>query len=220
MTTNTTRPTLKLKQQPLRSLADLGAALKAKVPAEAPKAPKVKPAPPPPPPPPAPPAAPAVAASASLPTKPRPPEFKVKIWLSPTADSRTLSILEPLVKLLPVWPPVLPNKVGDVIKPLKIGALHDLTAMVPSGDEVATDDVRRVLYRYRRSGKYTYAVAADDSIRHDLDGQPVEPVAEVDRRGARISLQRHITKARDRRDQARAEQSAEAVFEKETTDQS
>src|SRR4051794_23863021 len=125
----TARPSPKAKAPPLKSLADLGAALKAKVPAEAPKAPKVKPAPPLPPPPPDPPAAPAVAAPASLPTKPRPPEFKVKIWLTPTADSRTLAILAPLEKLLSHWPAVLPSKVGDIIRPLKIGVLHDITGM-------------------------------------------------------------------------------------------
>jgi ProQ/FINO family len=59
---------------------------------------------------------------------------------------------------------------------LKIGVRADLAALLPDGE--AHEVLSRVLRRYARTREYVAALAAPDAMRHDLAGNPVEPVAE------------------------------------------
>jgi hypothetical protein len=88
-----------------------------------------------------------------------------------------INALAPLREHLSAWPAVLPSRVGDPIRPLKIGVHTDLAVLLPDGE--AHDVLGRVLRRYTRSTQYLAALAAPDALRHDLAGTPVEPVAEA-----------------------------------------
>jgi sRNA-binding protein len=88
----------------------------------------------------------------------------------------TIDALAPLREHLSAWPAVLPSKVGDPIRPLKIGVHSDLAVLLPDGE--AHEVLSRVLRRYTRSTQYLAALAAPDAVRHDLAGNPVGPVAE------------------------------------------
>jgi sRNA-binding protein len=92
------------------------------------------------------------------------------------ATQWTIDALAPLREHLSPWPAVLPSEVGDPIRPLKIGAGADLAALLPDGE--AHEVLSRVLRRYTRSSQYLAALAAPDAVRHDLAGNPLEPVAE------------------------------------------
>ena len=59
----------------------------------------------------------------------------------------------------------------------KIGVRADLTVLLPDGE--AHEVLSRVLRRYTRGREYVAALAAPDAMRHDLAGNPVEPVAEA-----------------------------------------
>ena len=92
------------------------------------------------------------------------------------ATQWTIDTLAPLREHLFPWPAVLPSEVGDPIRPLKIGVRADLAALLPDGE--AHEVLSRVLRRYTRGREYGAALAAPDALRHDLAGNPVEPVAE------------------------------------------
>jgi hypothetical protein len=95
------------------------------------------------------------------------------------ATQWTIDTLAPLREHLSPWPAVLPSAVGDPIRPLKIGVRADLAALLPDG--AAHEVLSRVLRRYARGREYLAALAAPDAMRHDLAGNPVEPVAEEHR---------------------------------------
>jgi sRNA-binding protein len=92
------------------------------------------------------------------------------------ATQWTINTLAPLREHLFPWPAVLPSAVGDPIRPLKIGVRADLAVLLPDGE--AHEVLSQVLRRYTRGREYGAALAAPDALRHDLAGNPVEPVAE------------------------------------------
>src|SRR3954451_12122947 len=92
------------------------------------------------------------------------------------ATQWTIDALAPLREHLSPWPAVLPAEVGDPIRPLKIGVYADLVALLPDGE--AHEVLSQVLRRYTRGRAYVAALVAPDAMRHDLAGNPVEPVAE------------------------------------------
>src|SRR4051812_31190699 len=92
------------------------------------------------------------------------------------ATQWTIDALAPLREHLSAWPAVLPSKVGDPIRPLKIGVRADLAVLLPDGE--AHEVLGRVLRRYTRGREYLAALAAPDALRHDLASTPIEPVAE------------------------------------------
>ena len=67
-----------------------------------------------------------------------------------------------------------PELFGAQFKPLKIGVFDDLLARHP--DAFKKDDLKVALGLHARSTAYLESVAAGQQ-RHDLDGQPVAPVA-------------------------------------------
>jgi sRNA-binding protein len=92
------------------------------------------------------------------------------------ATQWTINTLAPLREHLSAWPAVLPSAVGDPIRPLKIGVHTDLAVLLPDGE--AHQVLSPVLRRYARAREYVTALAAPDALRHDLAGNPVEPVVE------------------------------------------
>lgn len=67
-----------------------------------------------------------------------------------------------------------PRLFGARFRPLKRGIFEDL--MARHGDEFKKDELKQALGQHVRSTRYLEAVAEGDA-RHDLDGQPTEPVA-------------------------------------------
>ncbi|MEJ7930321.1 ProQ/FinO family protein [Ramlibacter sp. AN1015] len=67
-----------------------------------------------------------------------------------------------------------PRLFGARFLPLKLGIFEDLMARHP--DAFAKEDLKQALGQHVRSSRYLEAVAQGEA-RHDLDGNPVEPVA-------------------------------------------
>ncbi|TFY97924.1 ProQ/FinO family protein [Ramlibacter rhizophilus] len=67
-----------------------------------------------------------------------------------------------------------PRLFGARFRPLKRGVFEDLMARHPG--DFAKDELKQALGQHVRSTRYLEAVAEGDA-RHDLDGEPVEPVA-------------------------------------------
>ena len=97
------------------------------------------------------------------------------------ANPWIVNVLRPLRDVLTTWPAVLPSRVGDPIKPLKIGTYDDLAALLGSPPSDAHEVLKRALRRYTLSNEYRNALDAEESWRHALDGTPVEPVSEKDK---------------------------------------
>lgn len=90
-----------------------------------------------------------------------------------------LAVLRPMLKS---WPPVLPAKVGDPVRPLAIGIDKDLRALMGPPPSDAHAIMARRLRRYTASTQYKMALAEPGSHRHAIDGTPVESVSEHHRR--------------------------------------
>ncbi|MES2632537.1 MAG: ProQ/FINO family protein [Pseudomonadota bacterium] len=90
---------------------------------------------------------------------------------APTRAPRNLqaahAVLERLFQLYP-------KMFGAKFLPLKLGAFQDIMARHP--DDFAKEDLKVALGLHARSTRYLESVAAGNP-RHDLDGNPLEPVA-------------------------------------------
>jgi hypothetical protein len=77
---------------------------------------------------------------------------------------------------------ILPTQPGDPIRPLAIGLWVEIRALLrPEGGVTA---LRRATGAYLHSKRYYFATAQPDSMRHDIDGNPIEPVTASDRLAA------------------------------------
>ncbi|QPB24547.1 ProQ/FINO family protein (plasmid) [Rhizobium sp. 007] len=74
---------------------------------------------------------------------------------------------------------ILPNKPGDPIRPFALGLFNDIRAL-PKPDVKATA-LRRAVGSFVHSKRYYFASAQPGSMRHDIDGKPVEPLSTEDR---------------------------------------
>ncbi len=119
--------------------------------------------------------------------------------------ARAARAVHPLLQRL--WE-LHPRLFGARFRPLKLGIFEDLMARHPGAFQ--KEDLKQALGQHVRSTRYLEAVASGD-LRHDLDGQPVEPVApehvqraifEVYRRRAGRDAQAARTWARTRLVQA------------------
>ncbi|MGK6317737.1 ProQ/FinO family protein [Neorhizobium sp. DT-125] len=97
---------------------------------------------------------------------------------------------------------VLPNAEGEIIRPFKIGIGLEIQQRLKP--EVTVSNLRKALRRYTHSSSYPFAMAQPDAMRHDIAGDPVEPVSEQDRLNARQSF----VVIRARREQLRKEREA------------
>ena len=112
------------------------------------------------------------------------------------------------------WPEVLPKTPDDEALPLKVGIYDDLVALLPD-DSNTRRAFRRAMGKYARSFRYLDAVASDSAMRHDIDGNTVGPVSELDRHSASLELYRRtvIDRAKARKIERYQEQ---AVNEERT----
>ncbi|MGK6315627.1 ProQ/FINO family protein [Neorhizobium sp. DT-125] len=88
---------------------------------------------------------------------------------------------------------VLPSKVGDPIRPFALGLFQEIRSLLNS--ECGVTALRRATGAYVRSKRYYFASAQPDSMRHDIHGNPVEPLTTEDRSAAQ---QRFLSLKQDR----------------------
>jgi ProP effector len=86
---------------------------------------------------------------------------------APQAPRIASPVLEKLFELYP-------HLFGAQFLPLKLGVFQDLLARHP--EDFKKDELKLAMGQHARSTRYLESVAAGHP-RHDLDGQPVEPVA-------------------------------------------
>jgi sRNA-binding protein len=102
----------------------------------------------------------------------------------PIASARMMTWLPRLLDHLPADVTVFPRAAGQPIVPLAIGTAKHLEELgVPS------EAVAHVIRGYTRHPAYLRALARPGAMRHDLTGQPVEPVSEEHARYAALSLE-------------------------------
>jgi sRNA-binding protein len=74
---------------------------------------------------------------------------------------------------------ILPNKPGDPIRPFALGLFNDIRALAKP--DVKATALRRAVGSFVHSKRYYFASAQPGSMRHDIDGRPVEPLSTEDR---------------------------------------
>lgn len=74
--------------------------------------------------------------------------------------------------------------------PLPIGFRLVAAKQRPEG--VSLNGLQRALHRWTNAKRYLRALAAEGSMRHDINGKPVEPVTEAHRAVAAMQLRRRL----------------------------
>ncbi|CAN7766132.1 ProQ/FINO family protein [Rhizobium leguminosarum] len=74
---------------------------------------------------------------------------------------------------------ILPARPGDLIRPFAIGLFEEIRPLLEPGVGITT--LRRAVAAFVHSKRYYFASAQPDSVRHDLDGRPLEALNEDDR---------------------------------------
>ena len=74
---------------------------------------------------------------------------------------------------------VLPEKAGDQIRPFALGLFNDMRPLLKPDTPLMK--LRRAMAVYAHSKRYYFASAQPNAMRHDLSGEPIEPVSEEDR---------------------------------------
>jgi len=74
---------------------------------------------------------------------------------------------------------ILPAKVGDPVRPFALGLWNDIRPLLEP--DVSVSALRKAMATYVHSRSYQIAVARVGSLRHNINGEPVEPVLEADR---------------------------------------
>ncbi|PDS99342.1 ProQ/FINO family protein [Rhizobium sp. S9] len=74
---------------------------------------------------------------------------------------------------------VLPAKPGDPVLPFAVGLFNELRPLLKPEAGVTT--LRRATAAFVHCRRYYFASAQPDSMRHNIDGEPVEPLSAEDR---------------------------------------
>jgi len=74
---------------------------------------------------------------------------------------------------------ILPTELGDPIRPFALGLWNEIRPVLRP--DVSVSALRKALATYVHARSYQMAVARPGSQRHDLNGEPVEPVSDADR---------------------------------------
>ncbi|WP_234804176.1 ProQ/FINO family protein [Ensifer adhaerens] len=77
---------------------------------------------------------------------------------------------------------ILPAKLGDPIRPFARGLWNDVRPLLKP--EISVTALRKAMATYVHSRSYQIAVARTGSLRHDINGEPVESVSDADRLAA------------------------------------
>ncbi|MGG6892467.1 ProQ/FINO family protein [Rhizobium sp. BR 315] len=81
---------------------------------------------------------------------------------------------------------ILPSKPGDVIRPFALGLWNDIRPLLKPDMPVMS--LRRATSAFLHSKRYYFACAQPDSMRHDVAGNPIEPLSPEDRLAAQERL--------------------------------
>lgn len=81
---------------------------------------------------------------------------------------------------------ILPAKAGDPIRPFALGLWNEIRPLLKP--DVPVMSLRRSTSAFLHSKRYYHACAQPDSMRHDLAGNPVEPLSAEDRLAAQQRL--------------------------------
>ncbi|MFP3543727.1 ProQ/FINO family protein [Rhizobium sp. SIMBA_035] len=81
---------------------------------------------------------------------------------------------------------ILPENPGDPILPFAVGLFNEIKALLKP--EHGVSSLRRATAFHIFSKRYYFASAQPDSMRHDIDGRPVEPLSAADRLAAQKSF--------------------------------
>lgn len=119
-------------------------------------------------------------------------------------DRFTLELARSINGLLVEPISVLPNAEGDVVRPFKIGIGPEIKARLKP--DTPGVQLNRVLHRYTRSAAYLLACAQSDALRHDIAGNPVEPVSDLDRLSARNGFRAMRARIKQRRTEREAQE--------------
>ncbi|WP_429819866.1 ProQ/FINO family protein [Ensifer sp. B1-9] len=77
---------------------------------------------------------------------------------------------------------VLPANIGDPVRPFALGLWNDIRPLLKP--DISVSALRRAMATYVHSRSYQIAVARAGSVRHNINGEPVERVSEADRLNA------------------------------------
>lgn len=117
-----------------------------------------------------------------------------------------------LCALLREWPPVFPTEIGAPIQPLALG-IHDALKIL-TRPEIDDTQLKQALRGYCLGLGYLLAQGRSGAWRHDLAGNPVEPVSEKHRRTAWTrfkTVRAHRERIRVTRRAAQAAQASSAA---------
>lgn len=92
---------------------------------------------------------------------------------------------------------ILPQQEGDPVKPFAIGLWKDINQHL--NPDAARTALRRATGAFVHGKNYLYACAQPDAMRHDIDGNSVEPVSTDDRLRAQVGFLALHEKLRARR---------------------
>ncbi len=110
-------------------------------------------------------------------------------------------------RLVALFPNAIAGK-GVAKKPLARHVHRQIEAVCP---DVPAFRIRRWMNWYTDKPSYLRALQAPDAMRHDLDGNPVDPVTDAHKRNAAFRLERSIRRRAEReaRNQARRQEAAQ-----------
>lgn len=100
-------------------------------------------------------------------------------------DRYSFTAAKAINALLTVPIAVLPKEEGDIIRPFRVGIGEDIKLLLRP--DVELKELRKALRRYAYSARYLQALSQDDSMRHEINGEPIFPVSDADRAHARQS---------------------------------
>jgi len=81
---------------------------------------------------------------------------------------------------------ILPAAPGDPIRPFAIGLFEEIRPLLKP--DIAATRLRRSVGAFVHSKRYYSASAQPDSMRHDIDGEPLGPLSSADRLAAQQSF--------------------------------
>ncbi len=79
---------------------------------------------------------------------------------------------------------ILPTASGDSIRPFAVGLFEEIRAFLKP--DIAATKLRRAVGAFVHSKRYYFA--QPDSVRHDIDGRPIELLSPTDRLAAQHSF--------------------------------
>lgn len=81
---------------------------------------------------------------------------------------------------------ILPSKPGDPVRPFALGLWNEIRPLLKP--DVPVMSLRRATSAFLHSKRYYFACAQPDSTRHDIAGNPTEPLSPEDRLAAQQRL--------------------------------